>query len=246
MQSLFPAAPVDLTADDLAELYAYPLERPWVRANFVATLDGSVQGRDRHSPSISGPADKRLFSLLRSLCDVIVVGGGTARAESYAPVRHTEARAARRRQLGLTGVPAIAVVSRSLDLPPDLLGGGDDPPTFVITSAAAAQTRQAELRECCELIVAGDDDVDPVAGLEALVARGYQRILTEGGPQLMHGLLAGGCCDELCLTVTPLLLAGEGYRLTRGPLLDPAVSLELRHVLQEDGALFCRYVRTGG
>ncbi len=245
VQSLFPTAPSTLSDDDLVELYAYPVERPWVRATFVVTVDGSVQGPDHRSGSISDSTDRRLLSLLRSLCDVVVVGAGTARAEGYGPVRATETRAALRRRLGLTGVPAIAVVSRSLDLPPDLLAAGEAP-TFVLTCAAAPRDRVESLRGCCEVVEVGDDTVDPAAAMEALIARGFQRIHTEGGPQLLHGLLADGCVDEMCLTVSPLLLGGDGYRVIRGPLLDPPVPLQLRQLLHDNGTLFCRYSRAGG
>ncbi len=81
MQSLYPTAPSELSDDDLVALYAYPHERRYVRANFVTSLDGAAQGADEKSGSLSSKADKRIFRLLRSLCDVIVVGAGTARSE---------------------------------------------------------------------------------------------------------------------------------------------------------------------
>ena len=76
-----------LDDDALAALYGYPhgvaAERPWVRANFVSTLDGAATGPDGRSGSINTGADREVFALLRALADVVVVGAGTARAEGY-------------------------------------------------------------------------------------------------------------------------------------------------------------------
>jgi hypothetical protein len=52
-----------------------------------------------------------------------------------------------------------------------------------------------------------------------------------------------GVVDELCLTLSPLLAAGESARIAHGG--DPAgpLPLALAHVLEEDGLLFLRYQR---
>lgn len=227
MQSLFPASPSELTDEDLAGLYAYPVERTWVRANFVATVDGAVQGADGRSGSVSSAADQRLFAILRSLCDVVLVGAGTARREGYQPVQPHEVDTELRRRLGLAPLPAIAVVTRSADLP-EALTRGEGGPVLVIGSDP------------------GEDAVDPAAAVERLSQAGHQRILCEGGPRLMHDLVASGRCDEVCLSITPIVVSGDGYRVTRGPLIDPSAPLALRHVLEQDGTLFCRYTGVRG
>ena len=93
-----PLAPLQrldaMEDDDLADWYDYPhaLDRAWVRANFITSLDGAVTGGDGLSGSIGNDADRRVFGLLRALCDVVLVGAGTARAEGYHPVRVPTAR----------------------------------------------------------------------------------------------------------------------------------------------------------
>ena len=88
-----PAGRADLAA--LAHLYAYPdhgpqADRPWLRANMVASADGAA-ALDGRSGGLSGRADQAVFSVLRSLADVIVVGAATARLERYRPVQLAEA-----------------------------------------------------------------------------------------------------------------------------------------------------------
>ena len=92
MQSLYPTTPNELSYRDLVELYAYPGDGAWLRANFVTSIDGAAQGSDHRSASLSSRADKRVFGLLRTLADVIVVGASTARAEGYLPVVASELR----------------------------------------------------------------------------------------------------------------------------------------------------------
>ena len=65
--------------------YAWP-HGPWVRATMVSTADGSAHGPDGLSGTINNDADSELFNRLRNTADVILVGGGTARAEGYGPV----------------------------------------------------------------------------------------------------------------------------------------------------------------
>ena len=134
----------DLSDEDLEAAYAYPLERTWVRLTFVSSLDGAVTDAQGRSDGLSSPADKRLFALLRGLCDVILVGAGTAREEQYAPVRPDEVDQPMRARLGLAPLPSIAVVSNRLDVPESLLSGAGAR-TLVLTSSAAPAGRVAAL-----------------------------------------------------------------------------------------------------
>ena len=75
-----------------ARLYAGP-SRPWLRVNFVATLDGAATGADGRSGSINTEAD---FTWSSSCCaelaDVVVVGAGTVRARGLRPPCGTRTR----------------------------------------------------------------------------------------------------------------------------------------------------------
>lgn len=242
MQSIFPTAPSHLSDDDLAELYAYPSEGRLVRANFVSSLDGAAQGSDSKSGSLSGNTDQKVFRVLRSLCDLIVVGAGTARIEGYQPVQPHEVRTQLRSQLGLAPVPSIAVVSRSLDLDVDLLAGGLAP-TLVITTESAPKDRRDAAAAVAPLIVAGEVDIDIPLAIDELTGLGYQRMLCEGGPRLMRDLVAVDALDELCLTIEPLIVAGDRLRITSGGEIVPPLSMRLRHLLEADGVLFARYTK---
>lgn len=244
MRRLFPSSSPEVSDDDLVELYTFPepvgRSRPWVRANFVASADGAAQGRDFKSGSLSGAADRRVFALLRALCDVILVGAGTTRVEGYKPVRPEESDTDLRTEQDLEPLPAIAVVSRSLNLDPELVKGSAAP-TVVVTVQSAPADALARMRELAPVVVAGEHDVDFGEALRQLATQGYRRMLCEGGPTLMHSLVAADCLDDLCLTLSPTLIAGERLRITHGPTLDPPRDLRLAHLIEDDGELFARY-----
>jgi len=233
----------ELSTGRLAELYAYPHPRgePWVRANMVAAVDGaaSVGGR---SGGLSGAADRRLFGVLRSLADVILVGAGTARAEHYRPAQPASIQPALR--AGRPATPPIAVISGRLTVDPRtelFTAAPPDARTIVITSEQAPAARRAAVAEHADVIVAGTGGVDLKAALAGLAGRGYSRVLTEGGPHLLAELAAGGQLDELCLTISPLLAGPGPGRILEGPSLPGGLPVTLGHVLEDAGFLLCRY-----
>ena len=65
---------------DAVIAYAHPAPADGhLRANFVSSVDGAASLGGRVG-ALTGPADQRLLVLLRSLCDVLLVGAGTVRA----------------------------------------------------------------------------------------------------------------------------------------------------------------------
>ncbi|MCR3726431.1 5-amino-6-(5-phosphoribosylamino)uracil reductase [Streptomyces umbrinus] len=238
--------------EELAAAYAYPSgsgpagPEPWLRANMVSTLDGAAQHDGRSQP-ISSAADMRIFGTLRALADAVVVGAETVRQEGYRPARAREDFAALRVAAGQGPAPAIAVVSASLDLDFSLpLFTSPLVPTLVLTGAAAAPDRIAAAEKAgAQVVIAGDGmGVDPARAVRALADRGLYRLLTEGGPRLLGQFVAAGVLDELCLTVSPMLTAGDAQRIAGGPPVAVPRRFELTSLLEEAGFLFSRYRRT--
>ncbi len=232
MQSVWPPSP---GRPDLEAIYAYPdgLTRPWVQVNFVASADGAVE-IDATSAGLSHAADREVFLLGRDLCDVVLVGAGTARAENYRGVRASAKRVERRRRLGLADVPPIAVVTRTADIDPasPLFTDTHVPPIVITTPTADTTGLDAE-------VIRVEDLSD---ALEKLADRGLYRIDCEGGPGLFAELIAADLVDQLCLTVAPLLTGGGAGRIAAGPPSVPR-RLELASILTEDGYTFLRYRR---
>ena len=232
--------------DELAEAYAYPdTDGPWLRANMVSSLDGAGQHDGRSHP-LSSDTDMRIFGTLRALADVVVVGAETVRLEGYRPAKARAEFAERRKAAGQGPAPAIAVVTASLDLDFSLpLFTSPLVPTLILTGAAADpdRVREAE-RAGAEVLVAGDGPgVEPGRAVGALADRGHLRLLTEGGPRLLGQFVAAGVLDELCLTVSPMLTAGDAQRIAGGPAVGVPQRFTPTSVLEDAGFLFTRYRR---
>ncbi|WP_042363780.1 pyrimidine reductase family protein [Streptacidiphilus neutrinimicus] len=232
----------------LADAYAYPAEvvdagRPWLRANMVSSLDGAAR-LDGLSEGLSSADDKRIFGVLRALADVVLVGAQTVRAEGYRPAMARAEFAAERAARGQGPAPVIAVVSRSLELDLTLpLFTSPRVPTVVVTAEAAPADALAATRRVADVVVAGEEHVDVGRATAALAERGWTRQLTEGGPRLLGQLAEADRLDELCLTLAPLLAAGDAPRIAHGSK-SIAQRMELVGLLEAKGFLFARYARS--
>ncbi len=224
-----------LDQDDLLELYD-PGENPSLRGGFVLSVDGAIAA-DGSSRLLQTPADQMAYACLRAVADAVVVGAGTARTENYGPVRHRPAAAAWRAVHRRAPAPLV-LVTRGADLDPLARCFTGDVPTLVLTCTAARPS--AALRRVADVVIAGDDDVELAAAVAALHARGLTRLLCEGGPSLLTALLGAGLVDELCLTLSPLLIGTAPTLLTTA--LSAPVRLQLRHLVDGgDGSLLARY-----
>jgi riboflavin biosynthesis pyrimidine reductase len=232
---------------DLSAVYAYPGHTSrWLRANMVSSADGAAQAGGR-SAGLSGEADKKVFRALRGLADVILVGASTVRTEGYrqpAALRDKDAEA--RAAAGQRPVPAIAVVSASLDLDfGSPLYRQATVPTITITVEDAPPERLAAARDAGEVVLAGSGRADLALAVDLLAESGRGRILCEGGPHLLAAIARAGRLDELCLALSPNLVAGHALRIMDGAVFDPPLPLTLHTLLAEDGFLFTRHLVAG-
>jgi riboflavin biosynthesis pyrimidine reductase len=155
----------------------------------------------------------------------VLVAAGTVRAEHYGPL----------------GLP-VAVVSRSCRLDWDsefFTAATAQPLVITVEDAAAADRKKAA--DVAEVIVAGERDVDLAVALSALAERGFTQVLAEGGPTLNGQLAAAGLLDEVCLTLSPLLVGGDAKRILSGPGLPGGQHWRLCSLCEQDGFLFLRY-----
>ncbi|MBV8464071.1 MAG: pyrimidine reductase family protein [Acidimicrobiales bacterium] len=241
MRALFPEPAAEV---DLPEAYAVTRRegdpRPQVRCNMISSLDGAISVGGR-SGLLGGPADRRVFTTLRSVADVVLVGAGTARTEGYGPVRLDPGLRQRRRDRGQAEVPPVAVVTGSgnLDWSSPFFTQAEARPIVFVSGRTDEGVRE-RARDVADLVVAGDDHVDPRRIVDYFEDAGYRSVLLEGGPGLNADVVRAGLLDELCLTLSPRLVAGSGPRVLAGAELAPPLDLEPVHVLEEDGFLFLR------
>ncbi|MBO1750531.1 dihydrofolate reductase family protein [Actinotalea sp. BY-33] len=227
-------AEVELTA-----LYGAPAGG-LARANMIATVDGATAGPDGRSGSINGPADLRVFTTLRALADVVLVGAGTARTEGYGAPRTPLPLRSGRRARGQRDHPDLALVTRSGLLPAELLV--EDPAPWVFTTGRAPGLDELRRALPAERLHVHDDEVDLGEALRTLRAAGRTSVLAEGGPALLGALVRRGLVGELCLTTSPVLVGSPVGILGPGSELAPPRPGALAHLLHAEGVLLARWL----
>jgi riboflavin biosynthesis pyrimidine reductase len=195
------------------------------------------------SAGLSSAADKRVFDILRRLCDAVLVGAGTVRAEGYGAMRLERAALEWRCARGLAEHPVFAIVSGALHLDPGSAVFAEAPVRpVVVTAAASAGAKKDALSRVADVLVCGVEKVEPTIMLGELAKRGLRQVLCEGGPTLFGTLLAADCVDELCLTISPQIEAGAARRIAAGAI-PRARRMVLRHALVSGSTLLLRYLR---
>ncbi len=234
---------------ELEELYAgLTLDLPdegraaHVALCMVSSADGAV-AVDGLSGGLGGAADLRALSQLRAANDVSLVGAGTVRDEGYLPLTGTPQRRADRAARGLRPAPRLAIVTASGNLDPDLEVFSDPgEPPLILTARRADRQALAALEDRAEVHVVADDDLDAEVIVTTLAGLGLRRVLCEGGPRLNQVMLAGGCLDEVFMTLAPTLVGGPVPRIIAGPS-EVATQLSLVSVHESEGDLLLRYRR---
>ena len=224
------------SARDLLDLLL-PLQ---LRADLVIgqagqSLDGRIATAGGDSHFVTGPADIRRLHRLRALVDAVVVGAGTVAADDpRLTVREVEGRNPVRvvldpngrmgtdRRLLRDGAAPTLVVRRA---------GGGEP--------AAGPAGCEVLRLPAEHGAAGGGFA-PAAVVRALRARGYRRLLIEGGGATVSRFLQAGALDRLHITVAPLVIGSGPPALTLDPIdsLSDALRPRCRRFTLGDDVLF--------
>lgn len=228
--------PFELVPEALADR-SHP-DRPYLVANFVSSADGraTVEGG---STGLGDEGDRRIFRALRGCADALLVGTGTLEVERYGTVARHPLVVALRERLGLPPQPPLVTIARSGRIPEIPLLADPRATLIVYTSAApapvdAAATVRVERRD--------PDGLTPSAVLADLRScHGVRLLLCEGGPTLFGSLVAAGLCDELFLTLSPMLAGGAGPTITNAMTGRAPRGLKLAWALTQEDSLYLRY-----
>jgi riboflavin-specific deaminase-like protein len=231
-----PISPEELaTGLRLRELA--PADRPYLGVNMVSSLDGKAT-LDWRTRGLSSDVDRRVFHLLRTQADAVMVGAGTVRTERYGRVTKSDELRRIRINDGLVPEALAVVVSGRLDLPPDL-PLLNDPEQKVVIATGSGDSLPGP-RGDVEYARVGDD-------LPRLMAYLHERhtvksVLCEGGPTLNSFLFAADLVDELFLTMSPKVVGGAAaLTIVAGRELVEPVEPDLVSVAEADSELFTRW-----
>ncbi|AYJ49593.1 pyrimidine reductase family protein [Rhodococcus sp. P1Y] len=235
-----------LADTDLARLYAYPPRprRPWIRANFVASIDGAVTA-DGVSAGLGTPSDKVVFSVLRSLADAVLVGAGTVRAENYGGVTFPAETVARRTERGQSETAPLVIVTASANLDPTSRAFTDTvvPPVVLTTTSAPEDARRSLAATGARVVATPGDSVTTASIVESLNTLGLHRILCEGGPGVFGQLLTDDAVDDVCITTSPVFVAGTAGRISHSASSSIRRMTRAHVLADDDGTVLTRWVK---
>jgi riboflavin-specific deaminase-like protein len=162
---------------------------------------------------------------LRALCDAVLVGAGTVSADNP--------RLTTRLVAGTN--PTRIVLDPACRLSPTLAVFSDQQArTLRVCAVGKAASLQAPGEEVLE-VAADGAGLNLSELMRALRARGYQRVLIEGGGVTVSSFLQAGLVDRLHIAVAPVLI-GDGRPALRLPAQARLQDcLRLRHRVYRSG-----------
>ncbi|ELZ24515.1 5-amino-6-(5-phosphoribosylamino)uracil reductase [Halosimplex carlsbadense 2-9-1] len=215
-----------------------------VVVNAAMSADGKLSTREREQVEISGPADFDRVDALRAESDAVMVGVGTVLADDPSLTVDDDARRERRRDAGKPDNPARIIADSRVRTPTDARVLDDRAETFLLTSEAAPQDFVAEITEAgAEVVSAGEQQVALPEALAQLEDRGIERLMVEGGGELIFSLFAADMVDELSTFVGPAVIGGwKAPTLADGDgFVGDFPELSLRDVERVDDGVLIRW-----
>jgi 2,5-diamino-6-(ribosylamino)-4(3H)-pyrimidinone 5'-phosphate reductase len=184
--------------------------RPYVVVNVAMSADGKISTRERRQVKISGMQDFARADRLKAGSDAVMVGIGTVLADDPSlTVKGEECRKDRRSRGLCEHSVRIVVDSRArIPLTAAILHKGSGL-RIVAVSKKADPEKVATLKHSATVIVAGEDTVDLVALMDGLGKLGIQRIMVEGGGELIAGMIRAGLVDEIYTFIGNLVIGGR-------------------------------------
>ncbi|MDD1683318.1 MAG: 2,5-diamino-6-(ribosylamino)-4(3H)-pyrimidinone 5'-phosphate reductase [Methanoregula sp.] len=184
--------------------------RPYVVVNVAMSADGKLSTRERRQVKISGTQDFTRVDRLKAGSDAVMVGIGTVLADDPSLTVKGEECRQHRRDRGVCEHPARIVVDSRARIPLDasLLHKGSGLRIIAVSEKADPQ-KVAALKHSATVIRAGEKEVDLAALMDELGAMGIQRIMVEGGGELIAGLIRAGLVHEIYTFIGNLIIGGR-------------------------------------
>lgn len=180
-----------------------------VHVNAAMSADGKLSTRERRQVEISGATDFARVDRLRGRVDAVMLGVGTVVADDPSLQRFdAETRASTH---GADAAPpARVVVDTRLRTPTDARILAGDPRTYILHGSTAGADRRGALEAAgATLVEAGSERVDLADGLERLDGLGIDRLLVEGGGEIIYSLFDRRLVDRLTVFLGPMVIGGR-------------------------------------
>lgn len=184
--------------------------RPYVVVNVAMSADGKLSTRERRQVKISGAQDFNRVDRLKATSDAVMVGIGTVLADDPSLTVKGEECRQHRKSRGADEHPARIVVDSRARIPltASVLHKGTGL-RIVAVSGQADPGKIAALKHSATVIVAGTTEVDLCTLMDELGTMGIQRVMVEGGGELIAGLIRAGLVDEIYTFIGNMIIGGR-------------------------------------
>jgi riboflavin biosynthesis pyrimidine reductase len=247
LRMLYPQAkPVPLCGLYLCEDLRSQMSasRAFVYSNFITSLDGRIAvaepgtGRLGVPAQTANPRDWRLLLELAAPADAIMLSGrhvrelGEDTAQAWPPFSEdapADLLAFRERQ-SLPPQPALVIVTRSLDLPGQVLARLAEAHQLIVATVddAPQAALQAVEDAGAGVLRLGEGEVEGRQLVTALTQRGLRLLYSTAGPAVLHLLLQSRVLDRLYMTTVTRILGGIDFAtLVLGDRLRPPYDFTL-------------------
>ena len=181
-----------------------------VAVNAAMSADGKLATRQREQLAISGPEDFARVDELRAAHDAVMVGVGTVLSDDPSLTLDDASLSESREDRGESPHPIRVVADSRARTPPDAAILDDAAPTYVLVSEAVPNEHVQSLSSAgATVVIAGENRVDLAVGLEKLESHGVERLMVEGGGELIFSLFEADLVDELTVFVGSMIIGGR-------------------------------------
>ncbi|MGY1633716.1 RibD family protein [Geodermatophilus sp. SYSU D01186] len=183
-------------------------DRPYTLLSCGMSIDGYLDSTDAARLQLSNAADFDRVDAERARCDAILVGAATVRNDNPRLLVRSPARRAERLSRGFPASPVKVTLTRRGDLAATaaFFTTGDSDKIVFCPNRVVDDVR-ARLGAVATVVDTGPArDVDVGEVLEHLSARGVDRVMVEGGGNVLTQFLSADLVDELHLVVAPLFV----------------------------------------